>query len=387
MEVTYQGPLSYSALALFDTCPQAFRFRKIDRLPSGGSIPLQVGKASHDLVEQYLKDLVERGVPYDLDRLAELVIEVGAAVGGAAAKDFHEAIVPMVERLSFPVDRMQQVRIEEGYAFDEDWKPIAWNWPKAYFRARIDLSYLEPGLLVVDDWKTDRKLPPQSEIESSLQLEAYALILSIAFPEVEEILIRLRYLRYGGAERKRKIARSELDDTRKKLDAKIRAIREERRFEATPSTLCSWCEYRNVCPAFKALNDGGVLQEIASAEDAVEALKQRIMRKAELEALDEKLRAWVDENGAIPFDDQVYGYRGVPKTSFDDVTAVGSVLSGFGVPRQRIMEAFSTTKTSIKRALSSVGIKGKALAVAMQQVEEIGTHSVQTKLELHSEEK
>ena len=386
MEVSYAGPHSYSALDLFDTCPQAFKYRRIDRLPGGGSVPLRVGKASHDLMERYLRTLLERQVPSDIDTLATLAIEVGASLGGAAALDFHESIIPQVQRLTFPVDRMQGVRLEDGYAFNRAWEPVPWESPDAHFRARIDLSYFEPGLLIVDDWKTDRKLPPQSEIDGSLQLEIYAWILSQVYPESEEILIRLRYLRYGGAERKRKISRAELADTKAKLDAKIARIEAERRWEATPSTLCGWCEYRNLCPAFKALNDGGVLQEIETPEQAAEALKQRVMRKAELEALDEKLRAWVDEHGAIPFDGQVYGYRGVSRVTLDDVTQVGNVLAGFGVPRARIMEAFSTTKAAVKRALSAAGLKGKALTEALAKVEAAGSSSVQTRLELHNEE-
>lgn len=386
-EVTYQGPYSVSALERFDTCPQAFRFGRIDRLPGGTSVPRQVGRAAHALLEAYVRHLVKQGAPYDHDALAELVIAVGAGVGGEAAGDFHEAIVPQVERLAFPVDRMADVRVEHRYAFDRDWKPCDWRAPGVHFRGVVDLSYFEPGLLVVDDWKTDRKLPPQSEIDSSLQLEVYAWMLAQAFPDVDEILIRLRFLRYGGAERKRKITRAELVDTHARVAAKIARIEAERRFEATPSSLCSWCEYRNVCPAFKALNDGGVLQEIDTPEQAALALQQRVMRKAELEALDERLRAWVDARGAIPLGDgKVYGYRAQPRLSFDDAAAVGNVLSGLGVPRERILEAFSATKAAIKRALTAAGFRGKALTEALRKVEAAGTESVQTKLELHDGE-
>ena len=372
----YNGPYSVSSLEQFETCPKQFAFARIDLLPQGAGTERDVGSAIHSLLERYAKHLLAKGWATDPDAFEQFAIEVegDAALSVDGIIDFR-SMLPKLAAYELPRN-VTDVEVEGSYALDRDWKPVEWSNPAARFRGRIDLTYRQGGLVVVDDYKSGRRILGQSEVENSLQLRTYGWV---KLQDAEEILIRFLYVRYG-AERKALVRKEALADVPRDLERRMAKIDAERDFDARLSPLCHWCAWRNQCPAFAAVYADGVLPQITSAEAAQTAAMRLVALEALAKDLKEQLRAWVDVNGTVAAGDRNYGYETSEKLVFDDVRALGSALVEVGYPRERLLEVFNATKTSVEKALRGIGFKGKSFKEAWEKIEAAASRDVQTKI-------
>ena len=121
---------------------------------------------------------------------------------------------------------------------------------------RIDKN--ADGGFEIIDYKTKRKMPGQKEIDNDLQMSIYQLGLVKKWPHIDPNKIKLSfYFLKHGEKISTSRTKEQVEETRNFILDTIRDINEKikdgNNFPPTPSPLCDWCEYRQMCPMWKHL--------------------------------------------------------------------------------------------------------------------------------------
>jgi|GEM_PF-591480 len=129
---------------------------------------------------------------------------------------------------------------------------------KVKIAGRIDrIDQNSPSFISVWDYKTG-KLPFYKNVndivKNDLQLPLYALIVSKLYPFVEKIRVGLIYVRFS------KIYditwdRNQLKEIESKIVSLINRIREDDKFLPRRNNLCKWCEYKDICPLAREIEE------------------------------------------------------------------------------------------------------------------------------------
>jgi hypothetical protein len=345
---------SYSAIELFGACPWAYKLVRLDKIPRGESEPLKIGGDSHKLVSDYLSRLVDTGQQTDW-KFAQ----------GLLTPSIHPDVADIFTRFleNFVLPPLEDPGIEKKLAFTKEWQPTEFFAPDAFFRLVVDFTYRQNGLVVVQDWKTNRALP--ATVEKNLQLRIYGWgVRQALYPDAQEILLRLHFLRYS-AEREILLAPEDLDTVPAELDEKISLIENEKHFDPKPGSFCGWCGVTAHCPVMaRALIPVEVLAP-ATREQAEKAASLLLTLQNIEKELAARLKDWVRDQGALQVGDMVYG----PTTSISydlDPEKVVTLLLEAGLDREQVWPLLSTTKTALDRGLKKLKRK-ELLAGILEQ--------------------
>ena len=224
---------SFSRLDLYDRCPWAYKTVHIDKIPRTQSEALQTGTVMHQLVADYLDRLI-----------ASVQLTDWEWARGATPKEPVAQVSEMVEMwerfyqtFAMP-PALDAPGVENKLAFDADWQPCEFFSEAAYFRMVIDFHFRQEALGVIVDWKTNRAVP--ETVEKNLQLRTYGWGLKQSlYPEIEEVLLRLHFLRYG-KEREVLLSSQDLVRVPDELQARIEVIEADHTFTPTPGSFCGW---------------------------------------------------------------------------------------------------------------------------------------------------
>jgi putative RecB family exonuclease len=114
----------------------------------------------------------------------------------------------------------------------------------------------DDGRLIITDYKTGKAPPENFALPAFFALKIYDLLIRRRTGESPKEL-RLLYL--SGPT----LYRLEIDDRQlDAMDSQLRALWNAidralatRNFPARPGTLCNWCSFREICPAFTGIVD------------------------------------------------------------------------------------------------------------------------------------
>ena len=142
---------------------------------------------------------------------------------------------------------------------------------------RIDKN--ADGSFEIIDYKTKRKMPGQKEIDGDLQMSIYQLGLLKKWPHIagDKIKLSFYFLKHN-----EKISTSrtkeQMEETRSLILENIRDINEKikdnNNFPPTPSPLCDWCEYRQMCPMWKHMYKESQISNLKSQKEVEEVVKE-----------------------------------------------------------------------------------------------------------------
>jgi putative RecB family exonuclease len=249
---------SHSRLASFEDCPRKFQYRYVLKIPSETeSVEAFVGKRVHEVLERLYRAVGRGHVP----RLAQ-VVQRYLQLFDDAYDDARVTIVRTENPLDFyrdlgaqclgnyyrahyPFDADETLALEERVAFDlgklGDRRVQFLGFVDRIARARDDS-------IEIHDYKTSARVPKQSDLDQDRQLALYQIGLAPRWGEGQPVRLVWHYVRHG---RTCTSSRSpeQLDDLRDQTLTLVARIRDEKAFEARPSALCRWCEYRQRCPA------------------------------------------------------------------------------------------------------------------------------------------
>jgi len=209
---------SYSRWRTYDDCPARARYTYVDKLATGDDDSPALARGSR--IHAGARDFVVLGgdLPEDLERFADEFAILRRAWEG----------------------KLEDVLLEEQWAFDRDWNPVEWFAPSAWARVVLDAlvaDWPKRQALVVDH-KTGRVRPEGHESQLSL----YALAVLSRYADVDRVHATLWYLDHGVAHG-RTYLRAQLDDLRKGWLGRVEPMLSDRTFEPRPSDACRWCPF------------------------------------------------------------------------------------------------------------------------------------------------
>lgn len=203
---------SISRLLQWETCPAAYKFRHIDKLPDPPSYAAERGEIIHKRGEQYLLGNV-RGVPDEF-------------------KKFSKDMKTLKSLSAVP---------EIDLAVTKTWKGTTWNdWDNVWCRGRGDavVPPNEDNVVVVIDYKTGKKKDTHTD-----QAELMALLTFSKYAKVKKAVAELWYLDSGELQRL-EVNKREVGSERTRWEARVKPMLKEQRFKATPSEeACRWCNF------------------------------------------------------------------------------------------------------------------------------------------------
>lgn len=331
---------SFSCLDLYERCPWAYKTVYLDRFPRAKNEARETGQLLHGLVADYLNRLIATGQPTDWDWAR-------GATPKEALSDAIEMWNRFYETFALP-EGLKSPGVENRLAFDASWQPCEFFSEKAYFRMVIDFHFRQDSLGVIVDWKTNREVP--QNVSKDLQLRTYGWGLKQAlYPEVQEVLLRLHFLRYG-KEREIMLESQDLAEVPGELEARISTIEVDKNYDPTPGSFCGLCGVTPHCPVMS--------QSLAPIEVIAPATREQAEKAASLlftlqrmeKELTVRLKEWVKENGTIQVGDMVFGPAPVVSYDFDAREIVHTLLDA-GLDRDDVWPLLSITKTNLEKGL------------------------------------
>ncbi|MFA6269976.1 MAG: PD-(D/E)XK nuclease family protein [Candidatus Paceibacterota bacterium] len=335
---------SYSAVDLYESCPWAYRKVRIERIKRTPSEAGETGRTVHGRIANYLERLIRTHNRTDWQWAEQNPLTDGDCA--TIWQRFYR---------NFTLPDMQAPGVETKLGFDRHWRPVDFFDPEVRFRCVLDLHYRQDLLAIVNDWKTNWTMP--ETVEKNLQLRIYGWALKRAvYLDVEEILLRLHFLRFG-ANRQVLLTPDDLADVPAELDKTIARIEADTKFEPTPGSFCGWCGVTAHCPeAARALVPMEIMHPVNHA-DAVESAKLLLVMQAMARAIKEHLKTYVGVNGPIVVGDQVYGPYSTNSYDLDPEQVTGYLLDK-GLEREAVWNILSLSKDSLEKGLMKAGFKG-----------------------------
>jgi superfamily I DNA/RNA helicase/RecB family exonuclease len=235
------GSLSLSAsdLDLYLTCPLKYKFGRVFGIPQEPTINQRFGILIHNVLERFHKEGEEEGLP----RLMDL-FEAGWRRAGFGSSD---------DELQFRDRAREAMRLYWERECDAEGEPV---WLERKFdikigehhvRGRVDrVDRLPGGGHELIDYKTGER-KSEADLESDLQLALYRLAARQAWG-LEAGTGSYYYVLDGD-----KVAAPVRPDDAERVERTVLQVGEGilgQDFEPRPSpTVCSWCDYRLICPA------------------------------------------------------------------------------------------------------------------------------------------
>ena len=284
--------ISYSRFSTYQVCPQQYKLQYVDRIPVPTPVALHFGASVHEALN-FMYDPKHLKMP-----AMEQVLEAFEQAWRA-----HGAEMPEEERQAYYDQGVQMLRRhyekhgrrEEGRstAATEQFFSVPFDEGHT-LSGRIDrVDVLSGDRLEIVDYKTNRRMPPQRQVEKDAQLAIYRMAADHLYPG-REVTTTLFFLLHDYQMR---LTQTEefLEEKRGELSHVIGKI-ESGEFEPNPGRHCDWCAYQRHCPLFRApvVSAGGgevdiaaLLREYAAAE---KQQKQAAARRGELrQAIEEFL--------------------------------------------------------------------------------------------------
>lgn len=234
-QLQFKGNWSFSWLMKYESCPMLLRLGKIDKLPQKPlppDNPLERGNRVHKNLEEFVLGNVDTLTPeprqIDLFR-------------------------PYVEHLR-TLREAQMATAEEDWLFDDAWEATRKPWEHKgaapiWLWAKLDASVYDPAqsLAIAVDYKTGKS--QYKAVEHIQQLQLYAGITALKFPDAEQISAELWYLDESDGKdqphfRVSKYTREEALRFIGRFDTRAKKMYDERFFRPNPNVnTCRYCPY------------------------------------------------------------------------------------------------------------------------------------------------
>ncbi len=235
--------LSYSSINTYETCPAKFKFQYEDRIPSGTSPALAFGDSLHRSLHLFHDRPVP--VPPSLEELHDMLEASWVSEGFSGEseeqmyRDHGRQVLAQYHRENAPSYRIPAA-LEFRFRIEVEGVELS---------GIIDrMDRLPGGGYEIIDYKTNRRLPPQSRIDQDLQLSVYHLAARQIWG-IEPERLTLYYLLPGQRMTTNRTAK-DADELRRRIATVAERI-EAGKFEPRQNPLCDWCDYQALCPLYR----------------------------------------------------------------------------------------------------------------------------------------
>ncbi len=248
---------SHSRLKCFENCPKQFHFRYVLKLPQESEgVEAFVGNRVHEVLERLYLFVGREMIPslpqvlhryeqcwdaeYDPERVR--IVKEGTPL--SFYRELGARCLEQYYRRHYPFDADETLGIEERVEFALD--------EAGDYRVQgiIDrISRTADGTTRIIDYKTGNWVPDQKTLDADRQLALYQLGLAERFGPDRPVELVWHYLARGVTRRSSR-SPEQLAALKQQTVARIDEIRAETEFLPKKNSLCDWCEFRSVCPAW-----------------------------------------------------------------------------------------------------------------------------------------
>lgn len=352
---------SFSQLGLYQQCPKKYQFRYLDGLEkSFETTPdLLLGTSVHSSLERFYQQLNIYKKPQKSD-----LIDYFDTQRSSSLQENWEKIVMKWDQTLDDYQRRGQHYLSDYYDLHtpfEDIKIVGTelllhftleDWPNApKFRGIVDRLDKDWENFIINDYKTNKNLPPEQKDEYREQLTLYAQGIRQKYGKYfKNIKARLHYLHFWLVD-EREITDENLDPILQKYKNLISEIETarfdhnmgvENAFPTNQNPYCKYCEYQMLCPLWKHLHYGaetinaGELgeQTIASLVDQYAQLSSQISQDTkQKDFLKELLVAYASEHDfeQLFWSETKLGISKSQTFSAKDKLALQKLLSELGI--------------------------------------------------------
>ena len=352
---------SFSQLGLYQQCPKKYQFRYLDGLEkSFETTPdLLLGTSVHSSLERFYQQLNIYKKPQKSD-----LIDYFDTQRSSSLQENWEKIVMKWDQTLDDYQRRGQHYLSDYYDLHtpfEDIKIVGTelllhftleDWPNApKFRGIVDRLDKDWESFIINDYKTNKNLPPEQKDEYREQLTLYAQGIRQKYGKYfKNIKARLHYLHFWLVD-EREITNENLDTILQKYKSLISEIETarfdhnmgvENAFPTNQNPYCKYCEYQMLCPLWKHLHYGaetinaGELgeQTIASLVDQYTQLSSQISQDTkQKDFLKELLVAYASEHNfeQLFWSEAKLGVSKSQTFSVKDKLALQKLLSELGI--------------------------------------------------------
>lgn len=293
---------SFSQINLYEQCPRKYQYRYLDSLERAfeATPDLILGSSVHGALEWLYQQVNVFNPPIKADLLGK----------------FHElrknAVAEEAEKLKYKGDQHEEDYLRRGEHYLSEYfdqhspfetgKVVATElqlsfnlqekdepWGEQKFRGIIDRLDKEGESFVINDYKTNKHLPPEEKDEYREQLTLYAYGVMQKYGKyLKGLKARLHYLHFELCD-EWEITDEVLAPVLTKYRTAIRNIEEarfnynmgiENAFPTKKNSYCKYCEYQQLCPLWKHLNFG---DEVVEGDELwASTIKKLVDRYAEL---------------------------------------------------------------------------------------------------------
>jgi putative RecB family exonuclease len=324
--------LSYSSINTYELCPAKYRYQYADRLPVAPSPALSFGDSLHRALHRFHDRPVP--VPPPLDELQEILTDVWVTDGYRSEEEeglylaHGRQVLTEYHRENAPAYRIPAA-LEYHFSIEVEGVQI---------QGTIDrLDRIPGGGYEIIDYKTNRRLPPQAQVDRDLQLSMYHLAAREVWG-IEPERLTLYYL-LPGQRMSTVRTRRDADELRRRIAVVAERI-EAGKFEPKQNPLCDWCDYQRRCPLYRhryEREDGDPTPKMTEIVDEWIALKREDWaRYRRLEELKVLINAFCEEHGYR----RLYGTDGAgidrrpQHVSAPDAARVRGILEPLGLWEQ-----------------------------------------------------
>jgi len=304
---------SHSRISAFEQCRYKYKLQYIDKLdPGPKTIEAFMGTTVHSALEKLYKDLGFRKTN-TIEELMEYYLEEWDA-------QFTEDIV--INKKEYTAENYRKMGakyIQDYYAryspFDQvsiiglETQDILDLGNGMKYHVRIDKFACKGDEYFVCDYKTNQSMKDGKEADEDRQLAMYAVWVKEKYPDAKKINLVWHMLKFDKdvySER----TDEQLNDLVKETIDEIADIEKCTEWPTSPSKLCDYCRYKEVCPEFAWGAEDMIVKGVAkgqhiAAEDAAKmadelsAIKTQIhMLEKRQEEVESKLIEFSRQNGA-----------------------------------------------------------------------------------------
>lgn len=249
---------SHSKLSAFEQCPLKYKFKYIEKIRPEIEQTIEgfLGSTVHKTLE-WLYIEIKNGNQPDLDRVIDFFINLWNNEFKKEIKivnEQHDAEYYFNQGIRFIIDyflahspfKDNTIKIEHKILvkLDEEGRYLV----QGYIDRLVHNK--ETNIFEIHDYKTSNFLKTQEELDKDRQLALYSLGVKDSYPEAAEVHLIWHFLAHN-KKMTSKRTENELQKLKQDIISLIERIESAKEYPASPSCLCNWCEYKNLCEKMK----------------------------------------------------------------------------------------------------------------------------------------
>lgn len=294
---------SHTQLETFRICPKKYEFRYVIKpeVPEVATAETILGSTVHKTLSHLFHDVSMEKIPHlshveknfddiwqkewraNIRIYGDYDAEDYKRIGAKCLRDFYNRNQPFNQSRTLGLDYRAAVSLDSSGRYR--------------MTGFIDrLAKSADGTYEIHDYKTGKNLPSQPELEADQQLTLYNLLVRQLWPDVEKVVSIWHFLRF---DEPLKAVRTpeQVEEAKEKVIGRIDEIESSRvsgHFPTRTSDFCHWCDYKQICPAWKHLfqleKEKGAIAEADQGRQMVDEYSQLKAEAAQLEARIEQIR-------------------------------------------------------------------------------------------------